>query len=87
MATSKRVKGVEETEAIRVYVTRDPSPRCEDGAMWSIESPISVKARFEKKYPDGCWAKNRKELAEAIAEITQWKLEVRKEKPVSKALA
>lgn len=83
MAASKRLKGVEETEAIRIYVT--PDSRGEDGAMWRIKSPLSTKARFERKYPEGCWAQNRKDLIEAIAEITQWKLKPRKKRVASLA--
>ena len=80
MATSKRLKGV---EVIRIYVT--PDPRGEDGAMWQIKAPFSVKSRFEGKYPVGCFAPNRKDLMEVIAEITQWKLNPRRKRIASLA--
>ena len=68
-------KGVGETEAIRIYVT--PDARCEDGSMWRVEPPFSVRSKFDAEYPPskGCWCMDRKDFLEVVVKITQWKLE------------
>ena len=68
----RKIKGVEETEAIRIYVNRDD--RLKNGVMWRVIPPISVKSKFEKRYPQGFWCAKEKELIDEINRITHWKL-------------
>ena len=68
----KKIKGVEETEAIRVYVNKDD--RFTSGVMWRVHPPVSVKSEFDKEYPKGFWCAKEKELIEVISQITRWKL-------------
>lgn len=69
----KIVKGVEETEAIRIYVQKDSGRS--SGVMWVIKPPQSMKAKFDRDYLKGCWASNEQELIEVIKKITKWKLQ------------
>ena len=68
----KKIKGVEETEAIRIYVNKDD--RFKSGVMWRLIPPISVKSRFKKRYPKGFWCAKGEELIDGINQITHWKL-------------
>lgn len=68
----KKIKGVEETEAIRAYITKDKSRT--SGVMYKIEPPRSVRFKFDKRYSKGCWVSNEKELWAVYEEIKDWKL-------------
>ena len=63
----RKIKGVEETEAIRVYVQKDENR--DSGVMWRVIPPRSIRL-----YPRGAWCSNEEELMEVINRITQRKL-------------
>ncbi len=59
-------------EAIRIWVMKDGNVK--SGVMWQVKAPLSLKERFDKKYPQGFFCSKDKALTEVLNEITRWKL-------------